>query len=170
MALKGSKTENNLKELRHHAFTLHRNELKNLAFHCPLSEEFVEVPAALTARIESIKGELSNASWADDIIQKNRNESWRQLIYLMREKLFDNLQGSGGYNTPDELDADFQLIEDSLNTINCDLLVQEYVRPVRQKLKMFGFHRQCLKVSAVALPLQSTLGVTLSAKKSPNIE
>lgn len=139
-------TEKNLRELRYHAFTLHRKELKNLAFHCPLSNEFVEVPSALTERINSIQSEISDVTWVDEIMSKNRNESWRQLIYLMRGKIFDNIKGTGGYASVEELDADMQLIENTLNAVNCDLLVQEYVRPVRQKINMFGFHLATLDI------------------------
>lgn len=139
-------TETNLKELRYHAFVLHRNELKNLAFHCPLSDEFVAVPTALLDRIDSIKTELSNQEWVQDIISKNRNEAWRQLIYLMRGKLYDNIQGTGGYNSPEALDADLKLIEDTLYEINCDLLIEEHISPVRRKLQMFGFHLATLDI------------------------
>lgn len=141
-----SVTEKNLKELRYHAFVLHRKELKALAFHCPLSDEFVKVPVALTERISSIQEELNNKDWVSDIISKNRNEPWRQLIYLIRGKLYDSIQGTGGYLSAEELDSDLKLIEDTLNEVKCDLLTHEYVRPVRQKLQMFGFHLATLDI------------------------
>ncbi len=139
-------TENNLKELRYHAFVLHRKNLKKLAFDCPLSDEFVEVPAALNARIASIQTELSDASWCASVITKNRNEPWRQLIYLMRGKLYENIQGNGGYANASELDNDLELIEKTLHSISCDLLVDEYVLPVRRTLGMFGFHLATLDI------------------------
>lgn len=139
-------TEKNLKELRYHAFVLHRKNLKKLAFDCPLSDEFVEVPPKLQERISSIRTELSDASWCESVITKNRNEPWRQLIYLMRGKLYENIQGTGGYTSADELDKDLELIEKTLHSISCDLLVDEYVLPVRRKLAMFGFHLATLDI------------------------
>ncbi len=139
-------TETNLKELRYHAFVLHRNELKKLAFNCPLSDEFVEVPKALLERLETIKTELANQSWVADVISKNRNEPWRQLIYLMRGKLYDNVQNTGGYQSVAELDNDLKLIADTLNAVNCDLLTEEYITPARRKLNMFGFNLATLDI------------------------
>jgi phosphoenolpyruvate carboxylase len=139
-------TANNLNELRYHAYVLYRKELEELAFHCPLSDEFVTVPQELKDRIASIQLELKDQSWCESVKQKNRNESWRQLIYIMRGKLYDNIQGTGGYATPEDLDADLELIERTLNLTKCDLLVEQYVIPFRRKLRMFGFHLATLDI------------------------
>jgi len=139
-------TENNLKELRYHAYVLYRQELKDLAFQCPLSEEFVEVPKALQERIDTLAGEISKPKIAQSILKKNRNESWRQLIYLMRAKLYDNMAGTGGYDCSKELAADLELIESTLIEVNSDLLVDEYIKPVRRKIEMFGLHLATLDI------------------------
>ena len=53
--------------------------------------------------------------------------------------------------------------------------LQSFKRQCRQFLlvscfKMVGFHGQHLKVSAVALQLQSTLGATFSIKRAPKVD
>jgi len=137
---------NNLNELRYHAFVMLRKELQELAFHTPLSRQFVEIPEELQHRIDDIRSEISDSAWATSIIDKNREESWRQLIYLMRGKLYENQTNKGGYENPEQLDADLALIGRTLSTVGCELLSESHIRPLRHKLKMFGFHLARLDV------------------------
>jgi len=135
-----------LNELRSHAFVLLRKELKELAFHAPLSRQFVEIPTELQERIDSISKEISDQSYVDVVLYKNREESWRQLIYLIRAKLYDNQENLGGYDSADALDSDLELIERTLNSVGCELLSESHIRPLRIKLSMFGFHLARLDV------------------------
>ena len=133
-------TQSTLADLRYHAIVLQRKELKNLAFHLTMSDQVQEIPAVLTERIEQIVGEISNQEWARSVIAQNAQEPWRQLVYLMRGKLFDVINQAGGYVRPCELGADLDLLEKTLQDVGCKLLVERYVAPVRHKLEIFGFH------------------------------
>ncbi len=134
-------TYDTLADLRSHAIVLMRKELKALAFHLTMSKQFQEIPEALTERISQISHELENPSYAADILHQNREEPWRQLVYLMRGMLFDSAQGKGGgYQRPEELDADLELLEKTLLSTGCLHLIKLHVTPLRHKLNIFGFH------------------------------
>jgi phosphoenolpyruvate carboxylase len=133
-------TERTLGDLRAHSFVLLRKELKDLAFHLTISSQFQEIPAELTTRIEQLRLDLKDPVWANGVIEQNRDEPWRQLVYLMRGKLFETAAGNGGYHGPDQLDADLALLETTLASTGCAHLVEQYVTPLRHKVKTFGFH------------------------------
>lgn len=134
-------TFDTLADLRYHAIVLMRKELKNLAFHLTISKQFQEIPAALTERIQELSHQLQNPSYAADILHQNREEPWRQLVYLMRGMLFDTAKGDGaGYQHPDELDKDIALIEHTLLSTGCLHLIKLHITPLRHKLSIFGFH------------------------------
>ena len=63
-------THDTLADLRYHAIVLMRKELKSLAFHLTISKQFQEIPEALTQRIQEISHQLSNPSYAADILHK----------------------------------------------------------------------------------------------------
>jgi len=133
-------THDTLADLRYHAIVLMRKELKDLAFHLTISKQFQEIPEALTDRIKEISHQLSNPSYAADILHKNREEPWRQFVYLIRGMLFDARTGEGGYQRPEELDADLELLEKTLLSTGCLQLIKIYITPLRHKLSVFGFH------------------------------
>ena len=117
-----------------------RKELKDLAFHLTISKQFQEIPTALTDRIQEISHQLNDPAYAAEILHKNREEPWRQLVYLIRGMLFDTRTGKGGYQRPEELDADLALIEQTLLSTGCLQLITLYINPLRHKLSIFGFH------------------------------
>lgn len=128
-------------DLRYHAIVLMRKELKELAFHLTISRQFQEIPEALTDRIQELSHQMDNPSYAADILHQNREEPWRQLVYLMRGMLYDTSKGEGkGYQRPEELDADLELIEKTLLSTGCLQLIKLHVSPLRHKLSIFGFH------------------------------
>ncbi len=133
-------TERTLGDLRSHAFILLRKELKELAFHLTISSQFQEVPAELKKRIDLLRLDLKDPIWAGKIIEQNRDEPWRQLVYLMRGKLFETANSTGGYQGPEQLSKDLTLLESTLKTTGCDHLIEQYVTPLRHKVKTFGFH------------------------------
>jgi phosphoenolpyruvate carboxylase len=133
-------TERTLGDLRDHAFVLLRKELKELAFHLTISSQFQEIPTELKKRIELLRLDLKNPIWAGQIIEQNRDEPWRQLVYLMRGKLFETANATGGYHRPEQLSEDLALLESTLKTTGCDHLIEQYVTPLRHKVKTFGFH------------------------------
>lgn len=136
-------TLDTLSDLRYHAIVLMRKELKNLAFHLTISKQFQEIPTALTERIQELSYQLGNPSYAAGILHQNREEPWRQFVYLIRGMLFDtgNVENiDGGYQRPEELDADLALLEKTLLSTGCLQLIKLHVTPLRHKLAIFGFH------------------------------
>ena len=133
-------TERTLSDLRSHSFVLLRKELKDLAFQLTISSQFQAVPAKLQKRIELLKLDLKDPVWANKVIEQNRDEPWRQLVYLMRGKLFETAAGNGGYHGPEQLDADLALLEETLKDTGCAQLVEQSILPLRHKVKTFGFH------------------------------
>lgn len=140
-------TFNTLADLRYHSIVLMRKELKNLAFHLTISRQFQEIPAPLTERIQELSHQLKNPSYAADILHQNREEPWRQFVYLIRGMLFDTVNCEGaGYQRPEELDADLALLEKTLLTTGCLQLIKLHVTPLRHKLSIFGFHLATLDI------------------------
>lgn len=133
-------TERTLGDLRNHSFVLLRKELKELAFHLTISSQFQPVPAELQKHINLLRLDFKDPVWAGKVIEQNRDEPWRQLVYLMRGKLFETANGTGGYTTPELLDEDLALLESTLKTTGCAHLIEQYVTPLRHKVKTFGFH------------------------------
>ncbi len=140
-------TRNTLLELRHHAFILLRKELSALTEPLTMSKVFGEVPSTLTDRVEAMAAEFGESSWAADVLHKNREEPYRQLIYLMRGKLYNNLNGgSRAYAAAEDLDRDLQLIEDCLRESGAEMVADEFLRPLRHKVSIFGFHLASIDV------------------------
>ncbi len=133
-------TYETLSDLRYHAIVLMRKELKELAFHLTISKQFQEIPAELTQCITQISHRLQNPAYAADILHQNREEPWRQLVYLMRGMLYDTTNSDGGYKRPEELDADLEVLEKTLLSTGCLHLIKLYITPLRHKLSIFGFH------------------------------
>ncbi|MCF6312108.1 MAG: phosphoenolpyruvate carboxylase [Verrucomicrobiales bacterium] len=134
-------TERHLQELRRNSFVMLRKELKGLAFHLTLSRQFHEPSKELSQRIEAVGNEISSSEWVATMQHRNREEPWRHLVYLIRSKLYDNLYGGPApYQDPQALDADLDIIEESLREANCLMLIEQHIRPLRQKLAIFGFH------------------------------
>ncbi len=133
-------TFNTLAELRLQAINLLRKELKALACHLTISKQFQEIPEVLTSRIEELARELSSQRKANELLDKNREEPWRQFVYLIYARLDDTRNDLGGYVMPEELDADLNLLEKTLLETGCTHVVRVYVDTLRLKLKVFGFH------------------------------
>ncbi|WP_018970123.1 phosphoenolpyruvate carboxylase [Rubritalea marina] len=133
-------TERTLNDLRDHSFVLLRKELKEVAHHLTICSQLQDTPEELTTRIAQIQGSLSDPVWAAKVMAQNQEEPWRQIVYLMRGKLFETANGKGGYATPELLDEDLALVERTLNEIGCTHLVELYILPLRHKVKTFGFH------------------------------
>jgi len=140
-------TLDTLADLRYHSIVLMRKELKELAFHLTISKQFQEIPVPLTERIQELSHQLDNPSYAADILHKNREEPWRQFVYLIRGMLFDTAAGKGrGYQRPEELDADLELLEKTLLSTGCLQLIKIHITPLRHKLSIFGFHLATLDI------------------------
>lgn len=139
-------TARTLDELRYHALTLLRKELKDVAFHLTLTRQLQQIPDDLQNRIDELAFEIPNQDWVRRILEQNADEPWRQFVYLMRGKIFEGIEGRAGYLSPDELRTDIELLQSSLEQVGCNLMVDRYVRPILHLLEMFGFHLATLDV------------------------
>lgn len=133
-------TRNTLGELRYHALTLLRKELKDVAFHLTLTRQLQHVPDDLQSRIDELAFEIPNQDWVRRILEQNSDEPWRQFVYLMRGKIFEGIEGRDGYASPAELKSDIELLQSSLEEVGCHLMVDRFVRPILHLLELFGFH------------------------------
>ncbi len=134
-------TEYTLSELRKNALILVREEVQALQAKLSMSKHFQHIPSTLENRIQHLANEFKGEEEVAVIATKYNEEPWRQLLALMDLKLSRDIENeAGGYNTPDLFLEDLSVIEESLKEINCQLIVNKYVRPVRLKIEIFGFY------------------------------
>lgn len=140
-------TATTLRELRRHALILFRRELASIAEPLTLSLTVHTPSRQLTERIESLANEIGNPEWIEEIRQKNREEPYRQMIYLMRGKLFNQInQLPGGYDNPEQLGDDLKLLANCLHDIGAGSVAEQHLRPLQLKLDIFGFHLASLDI------------------------
>lgn len=139
-------TENSLLELRIAAFQLLDREMKNLASQLTISRQLATVPEELQDRIDELSFTVTRDEEVKKILERHAEEPWRQLADLIALRLHDQTLGKPGYNTPDELTADLDLISRTLTTAGCTLLEEQAIRPVRHKIEIFGFHLATLDI------------------------
>jgi phosphoenolpyruvate carboxylase len=139
-------TELSLTELRVAAFQLLENELRHLATQLTVSRQLVEVPDELQDRIDELSFVIQNERSVKEILDHQSEEPWRQLANLMSLRLREQINGSSGYASPEQLKADLEIISKTLASAGCRLLEEQAIRPVRHKIEMFGFHLARLDV------------------------
>jgi len=144
-------TEIALKALRTNALRVHRRSLEQLGYNLPLSAHFQSVPPALEEMITRLSAELADETTVSlaTIHSRNAEEPWRMAAYLMRAKVllaFDQPDGTVGYSSPAELDADLRILAASLKEVGADTLVLEFIVPFRRRLSTFGFHGAILDI------------------------
>jgi phosphoenolpyruvate carboxylase len=139
-------TEHSLGELRRAALQLLERELHHLASQLTVSRQLTEVPEELQERIAELSFVISNQKDVKDILDHQTEEPWRQLANLMATLIGEQIRGQEGYASPAQLTADLDLISRTLTASRCRLLEEQAIRPVRQKIEMFGFHLATLDV------------------------
>ena len=140
-------TARTLETLRHSALDLLQRELRERAAQLTLSRHRVDVPAHLQARIDATLA-AARAAGHDlgEILELHAEEPWRQLACLMALQLADARADRGGYQRPEELLADLNLLSETLAAAGCRLQEELAIRPLRHKLEIFGFHLARLDV------------------------
>lgn len=139
-------TELSLTELRVAAFQLLEKELQHLATQLTVSRQLVDVPDELQDRIDELSFVIQNERAVKEILDHQSEEPWRQLANLMSLRLREQINGSTGYASPEQLKADLEIISKTLSSAGCRLLEEQAIRPVRHKIEMFGFHLARLDV------------------------
>ena len=140
-------TRRTLGELRRNALAVLQEKLTGLAVRLSLSDRLQAPPSDLTRRIGEVSHLLGDRG--QRAIQRCPEESWRQFINLMLERLpADTDQEATGpsswdkdcYQTVSELREDLALLRDALSEVGAHRLVESDVRPVLESVDTFGFH------------------------------
>ena len=139
-------TDNALQLLRRAALQLLHREITNLASHLTLSRHINEVPEELETRIDELAFVLDDEFTANELHHRVGEEPWRHLASLMAARLEKQIDGAPGYDTPEALGRDLELISESIIANDCTLIEEQHIRPLRQKLEIFGFHLATLDI------------------------
>ncbi len=123
--------------LASHARELYRRGIHTAAKQLPLSSPFATLPPALVERRDVLAAEFPESAPA--LLERNRDEPWRQLLYLIREKN-DHLPADRGYPTAAALREDIVLVEDALADAGITMAARQCLRPLRRTLDTFGYH------------------------------
>ncbi len=132
-------TKSTLYELRKQAVKLMRDELEFLARQLSITTHNSALPLNLERRLLALREELKNHPDAYKVLEYNKYEPWREMLYWMKNKLdFDLNFEDGGYVTKEALDADLKLIHESLIEVKAHLIADEFIVPQRRLLSIFG--------------------------------
>ena len=144
-------TQDTLNELRLNALVLAHRQLTLLTTHMSLSSGVQTPPENLTAAIARLESELG--ARAPEKKRRSEDEPWRRFAALMRAKLPLNLSATrieysdqNSYRHAHELEADLQILFDSLCDVGAKRLAQTEVRPIARSLQTFGFYLASLDV------------------------
>jgi phosphoenolpyruvate carboxylase len=135
-----------LEMLRRAAFQLLRREIDQVAGQLTLSRQLNEIPDALERRIDELAFSLGDEDAANELHDRHHEEPWRHLGGLISARLKRQIDGLPGYATPAQLDADLALLAAGIRGAGCGLIEEQVLRPLRQKLEIFGFHLALLDV------------------------
>ena len=139
-------TEMTLAELRHSAFKLLERELLELSAQLTLSRYLTPVPVELQVRIDHLAKTVDAPEGVREILDRHKEEPWRQLVMLMALRLREQIKGEPGYKDTGCLVDDLNLLSRTLAEAGCHMLEEAAIRPLRHKLEMFGFHLATLDV------------------------
>lgn len=146
-------TRESLADLRLHALLRLHAELVGLTRRLSLSDLLQAPPPRLRARVEAVAEGLGDAGRS--ALARNPDETWRQLVNLMVERLPVRLSGAGTpvlrdgedvYGGVDELLEDLVLLRSSLLDVGAAPIARELVEPVIRRAEAFGFHLAVLDV------------------------
>jgi len=140
-------TQETLQELRLNALIVLHRHLESLAEALPLSSHFQKASPALLERVALLAEELG--SLGEQITSRHPGEPWRQLVLMIQGRLPLQIgdgdralikQSGNRYQHPGEVQADLQILQDSLEIVGGQRLIREAVWPVLRILDVFGFH------------------------------
>ncbi len=132
--------------LRQASFKLHAREMESVASQLTHSGQLNKVPDALMERIAYLAETLAGNMEVFEITERHAEEPWRLLCLLVALRLRAQSDGKPGYISPAELTGDLDLLSISLLDTGSQLIEARIIRPLRQKLDMFGFHLATLDI------------------------
>lgn len=144
-------TRNTFTVLRKHALLLIKSGLDNLAQKMSISSFEVDVPAALSQRLEILTARALDSKSA---MNRNPGEPWRQYLNLMQQLLPIDENGEPvpepdpdhHYRSADEVLDDLDILIQSLNEVDARLISKLDVEPVARNIEAFGFHLAALDI------------------------
>ena len=139
-------TEITLETLRQSAFDLLQRELRGMGSQLTLSRYLTPVPPELQTRIDQLSTLIKAPEAVAEILDRHTEEPWRQMVNLMALRLREQTKGKPGYRNPACLVDDLDLLSRTLAAAGCHLLEEDVIRPLRNKLEIFGFHLATLDV------------------------
>ncbi len=132
--------------LRTGALQLLHRELTQLATQLTLSRHLNEVPENLEQRIDELSFVLGDETVANELHTRFHEEPWRHLVGLMAARIRRQIDGHPGYPAPSSLLGDIDLLSETIRGTGCTLIEEQYLRPLRHKLDLFGFHLATLDI------------------------
>ncbi|MEP4076644.1 phosphoenolpyruvate carboxylase [Haloferula sp.] len=139
-------TKKALEHLRRGAFQLLHRELEHLGTQLTLSSHLNPVPETLEIRIDELAFIIGDEETAADLHDRFHEEPWRHMITLMAARLKKQTDGEEGYQSTEEMAEDLDLLSESIRGTGCTHIEEQYIRPLRQKLDIFGFHLATLDI------------------------
>ncbi len=138
-------TQETFTELRRAGIQVHVQRLRILAEQLSLSDRLQPPPSRLAQAIAKYADGLGAAG--QQAVQRNPNEPWRQFCNLMLARLAEAHDAPSpaarhplAYRRPAELQADLQLLRESLLLVNARRLVEAEVDLAERAVAVFGFH------------------------------
>lgn len=132
--------------LRAGALQLLHRELTQLATQLTLSRHLNEIPETLETRIDELSFVLGDETLANELHTRFHEEPWRHLVTLMAARIQRQIDGHAGYPAPASLLGDLELLAETIRHTGCTLIEEQYLRPLRHKLEIFGFHLATLDI------------------------
>ncbi|MFV0337301.1 MAG: phosphoenolpyruvate carboxylase [Chthoniobacterales bacterium] len=146
-------TRESLADLRLNAIVSMYRKLGDMASQLPLSSHFQTPPKNFLKASKRLRAELGSS--IENILQQHNDEPWRQFALMIQSKLplvvragedIEIAEDTNRYQRPADLDADLQILHESLVAVGAETLSQSAVWPVRRALDIFGFHLAALDI------------------------
>ncbi|MFP8952658.1 phosphoenolpyruvate carboxylase [Natrialbaceae archaeon A-arb3/5] len=131
-------TANTLERQREVILDRYRDQLKRLSGVLSQDGSRIDAGSAFQASLERDQERLPGS--AETASERYPDEPYRQKLKLMRERL--ERVGDvrpGGYDDADELQADLEVIAQSLRNNGGERVVEAHVDPIRRQVATFGF-------------------------------
>lgn len=160
-------TAKTLEMMRRAAFQLLKREIEQSAGQLTLSRQLNEIPDSLERRIDEMTFALGDDDVVIDLHDRHHEEPWRHFGGLIAARLQRQIDGLDGYKSPQELDADLELLATGIRGTGCALIDEQILRPLRQKLEIFGFHLALLDVRQNSEFHDKAIALLLSASGIP---
>ena len=132
-------TKNTFQIHKNEILNLYRNELTNIYEYLSTSAYLKNVSKKLLKRIKENESKL-NLNETDDKLREP-SEIYRTFLYQIYNRLSNTSSGNGFcYNDSAELMEELDLLKQSLNNNEGQIIVKQLVEPFSKKVETFGFH------------------------------